>query len=134
MSGLNGCQRISSNAISTENMGLYGAFLDKFPNSVTVTCRDGSIDVKGSEVRCEKNLIFWVFLCFASVWNFTNFPRIIFAGNYLRWFLGDFGEPEIVYKIESPVWVSGFDNQVVVSILKQGSKTVDWMSRENWDE
>ena len=26
------------------------------------------------------------------------------------------------------VWMSGFDNQVVVSILKQGSKTVDWMS------
>ena len=49
-------------------------------------------------------------------------------GTYLRGVLGDFGESEIVYKIEAPVWMSGFDNQIVVSILKQGSKTVDWMS------
>ena len=27
--------------------------------------------------------------------------------------------------------MSGFDNQTTVSILKQGSKTVDWMSGEN---
>ena len=40
------------------------------------------------------------------------------------------GESEIVYKIETVVWMSGFDNQIVVSILKQGSKTVDWMSGE----
>ena len=51
-------------------------------------------------------------------------------GTYLRGLLVDFGELEIVYKIETPVWMSGFDNQVVVSILKQGSKTVDWMSGE----
>ena len=44
--------------------------------------------------------------------------------------MGDFGESEIVYKIETPVWMSGFDNQTTVSILKQGSKTVDWMSGE----
>ena len=42
--------------------------------------------------------------------------------------MGDFGESEIVYKIETPVWMLGFDNQTTVSILKQGSKTVDWMS------
>ena len=65
---------------------------------------------------------------FASVWNSADFSEIIFAGTYLRGFLGDFGESEIVYKIETPVWMSGFDNQTTVSILKQGSKTVDWMS------
>ena len=42
--------------------------------------------------------------------------------------MGDYGESEIGYKIETPVWMSGFDNQTTVSILKQGSKTVDWMS------
>ena len=115
-------------AVSTGNKGLYGSFLDKFPNSLTVTCGDGSIDVKGSEVRHEKSLIFWAFRDFASVWNFTDFSEIIFAGTYLRGFQGDFGESEIVYKIETPVWMSGFDNQTIVSILKQGSKTVDWMS------
>ena len=93
-------------------------------------CRDSSIDVKGSEVRCEKSLIFWAFWDFASVWNSADFSEFIFAGTYLRGFLGDFGESEIVYKIETTVWMSGFDNQIVVSILKQGSKTVDWMSGE----
>ena len=67
--------------------------------------------------------IFWAFWDFVSVWNFTDFSEIIFAGTYLRGFLGDFGEPKIVYKIETPVWMSGFDNQTTVSILKQGSKT-----------
>ena len=49
-------------------------------------------------------------------------------GTYLRGFQCDIGEPEIVYKIETPIWMSSFDNQTTVSILKQGSKTVDWMS------
>ena len=51
-------------------------------------------------------------------------------GTYLRGFQCDIGEPEIVYKIETPIWMSSFDNQTTVSILKQGSKTVDWMSGE----
>ncbi len=49
-------------------------------------------------------------------------------GTYLRGFQCDIGELEIVYKIETPIWMSSFDNQTTVSILKQGSKTVDWMS------
>ncbi len=52
---------------------------------------------------CEKSFIFWAFRDFASAWNFTDFPKIIFAGTYLRGCLGDFGESEIGYKIETPV-------------------------------
>ena len=91
------------NAISTGNTGLCGSFLDMFPNSLTVTCGDGSIDVKGSEIRYEKVLIFWAFRDFASVRNFADFPEIIFVGTYLRGCLGDFGESEIGYKIETPI-------------------------------
>ena len=90
-------------AASTGNTGLCGSFLDKFPNSLTVTCGDGSIDVKGSEIRYEKVLIFWAFRDFASVRNFADFPEIIFVGTYLRGCLGDFGESEIGYKIETPI-------------------------------
>ncbi len=39
-------------------------------------------------------------------------------GTYLRVILGEFRKSEIVYKIETVVWMSGFDNQTVVSILK----------------
>ena len=103
-------------------MGLYGAFLDKFPNSLTVTCRDGSIDVKGSEVRCEKSFIFWAFRDIASVWNSKDFPRIIFAGTYLQGFLGDFGESEIVYKIETVELRSEKFRSSAHSIFKRGGR------------
>ena len=109
-------------AASTGNTGLCGSFLDKFPNSLTVTCRDGSIDVTRSEVRHEKSLIFWAFRDFASVWNFTDFPRIIFAGTYLRVLLGDFGESEIVYKIETVELRLEKFRSSAHSILKRGGR------------
>lgn len=83
------------------------------------SCGDGSIDVTRSEVRCEKSLIFWAFRDFASVWNSADFPEFIFAGTYLRGFLGDFGEPEIVYRIETVELRSGKFRSSAHSILKR---------------
>ena len=65
-----------------EKQKLFGN-LDMFENSLTITCGDGSIDVKGREIRIRKSVENKGFPGVGTVWMTVSIPGFFAFGKFV---------------------------------------------------